>query len=119
MAREGIHHKKKGIDDKKHRPKTNAEPGFDRLAVDYLVRVVKAAKRSIPEDRNEDEGDVHGEAMKVVKPERNYGLAAILPAGIAHSASGRAEEPGAVIRTPVVVAGCAERDWADKDNKRR
>src|SRR5439155_8049270 len=71
MARKGVHHQEKGIDDEKHGAKADAEPGLHRLAVDYLVRVVKAPQRAVPQDRNEDKANDHGKGRKLLKQKRS------------------------------------------------
>src|SRR3990170_427130 len=74
VAGKRVHHEEEGVHTKDER----AQPDTPAL-----VRGMEAADGADPEEHHEDERDVHEEAVQVLEDQREAGLAAVRPAGVA------------------------------------
>src|SRR5437764_15248845 len=72
----------------------------------------------VRENENEDYRRVHEEPMRVLENQREAGLAVVVVPRLAHRASDRVEEKCAVVGFTVVVAGRAEAQREDENQKR-
>src|SRR5258705_3626393 len=80
----------------------------------------KRDDRVIPEDEQEDDGDVKKIAMQILQNKRKSCFTAItMGTRFTNCASRRIQKERAIVGFTVVIAGSAETEWCPEDQQRR